>query len=117
MAFDHLAIDRDLAAWTDAQFVAGRHVAKRDLRVATVRGDNTGFFWREIEKLAQGGTGLLARPKFKNLAEQNQYRDCRRRLEIDRHDAMSIAERGRKLAWRDRRNHAVQPGSTGAERD
>ena len=116
-AFDQLAVDRHLVAGPHPQLVADRDRIERDFLVAAVRLDAPRGLGRELEQRADRARGRLARAQFQHLAEQHQHGDDGGGLEIDRHRAVMAAERRRKHARRQRRDHAVDVGDAGAHRD
>jgi hypothetical protein len=72
---------------------------------------------RAIEQRADGAAGSGAGAKLQHLAEEHQRDDHRRRLEVERDQAVVIAHRRRKDAGREDGDEAVEEGRAGAERD
>ena len=114
---DDLAVHRDLLARPDAQPVADLHRIECDLLVRAVRADEPRSLGLEIEQRADRAAGLLARPEFEHLSEQDKGRDDRRRFEIDRDGAVGGAERGREQARRNGRHDAIGPRHAHPHRD
>ena len=93
------------------------HAVELDLLFRAVAADAPRGLRREVEKRADGAAGALARAQLQHLAEQDEDRDDRRRLEVDRDRAVVAAEGGREDAGRERRDDAVDPGDAGAHGD
>jgi len=72
---------------------------------------------REIEEGAERAAGALPSTQFQHLSEQHEHGDDRGRFEIDRHAAVGAAEALGKHGRQEGRDHAIEIGRTGAERD
>ena len=81
-----------------------------DLLVRAVVAHAARGLGREAEQGLDRARGLLAGADLEHLAEQDQRRDHRRRLEVDVDLALGPAEGGREDAGRERRDHAVEVG-------
>ena len=117
VALEHHAVDRDFLAGPYAQAIAGNNVFERDVLVAAVVAQPARALGRQIEQRADGAAGLGAGAQLEDLAEEDEGDDDRRRLEIERHLPVGIAERGGKDPRRQRGHQAVDIGDAGAERD
>ena len=105
----HFAVDRQLFARTDAQSIPDHDRFEADLLIRVIGADAASGFRREIEQSPDRAAGLLARAQSKNLAQQHEDGDHRRRLEIDRNRAVRSAESRREQAGRDGGDDAVDP--------
>ena len=117
LPFRHDAIDRHLLARPDAQAVAHLDVLERDVFFEAVLAQSSRGLGSKSEKGLDRARGLAAGPELEHLTEQHERGDDRRRLEINRHLPMMIAERIGEDAWKERRHHAVDEGRSGAHRD
>jgi len=116
-ALDDDAVDRHLLARPHAQAVAHVHVRERHVLLAPVGPDAACGFRREPEE----GADRIARPvagaKLEHLSQEDQRRDDRRRLEVERHLAAVAAEGGREDRRGQRGHHAVGIGGADPHRD
>ena len=83
-ALQHFSIDWNAFSGTDAQLVADLHKFDRNVFVGGAVLYPPGRLWRQIEQSADRAARLRAGAQFENLAEQDQYGNDRRGLEIDR---------------------------------
>ena len=84
-ALEHLAIDRDLFARTDAQLVTFLHLLKRHVFFAPVVTNQAGGFGGHSKELLDGGAGLAPRLELEHLTEQDERDDHSSRLEVHGH--------------------------------
>jgi hypothetical protein len=113
---DDDAVDRHLLTRAHAQAIADLDRVDVDVLVALV-GDAARGLGREAEQRPDRTRGLRAGAQLQHLAEQHQHRNHGRRLEIHRDRAMHVAERRREQLRCQRRDHAVEIGDAGADRD
>ena len=116
-SFDDLAVDRHAIARPHPQPIVREHLVERHFLVAAVLAQPPRGLGSEVEERLDGAAGLLARAQLEHLAQENQDRDDRGRLEVDGDRAVRAAKAGREEAGGDRADHAVDPGDAGAERD
>ena len=109
-ALDHDAVDRDLLPGPDPESVARLTTVQRDVLLAAVVAEPSRSLGSQPEEGTDRTAGLATSPKLEHLAQQDERRDDRRRLEVHRDRAVVVAERIRKDAWRDRRDDAEQEG-------
>ncbi len=117
LALDDDAVDRHPLARPHAQTVADLHLLERHLLLVPGVVEATGRGGRQAEQLPDGRTRAAPRAQFEHLAEQHEHDDDRRRLEVDADLIAVRAERRRKQARRQRRDHAEPVGRADAERD
>ena len=116
LAFENQAIHRHRFAGPYAQAITRMDGIERDLFIVATSGDAAGGARRQVQQRANGVPGLLARPEFQHLTQQDQDGDHRRGLEIHR-DPGFRAEADREQAGSDRGDDAVGPGRTGPHGD
>jgi hypothetical protein len=117
VAVEHHPVDRHLLAGTHAQAVAGGDGIEGNVLVAAIRAQSARALGRQVEQGADRAARLETGAQLENLAEENQRNDDGRRLEVERHLSVWIAERGGKDAGRQGSRQAVEVGDAGAERD
>ncbi len=83
-AFEHDAVDRHLLARPDPQPIAGDDAIDRHVLLGAVVAEPPRGLGRQAQQRADGAAGLPARPQLEHLAQQDQRRDHRRGLEVDR---------------------------------
>jgi len=115
-ALDHDAINRHLLARSHAQQIADMHMREGNVGFAAVRRDPARRLGRQAQQRLDRRRGLGACFQFKDLPEQRQRNDHRRRLEVHRYPPHQH-ERSRKHLWCDRGCHAVEKGGAGAQPD
>ena len=94
--------------WTSSSGTSSSRPSARSRRA--VFGARPSSAWMALDGLAPG-------PQLEHLAEQDQRRDDRGGLEVDRDVPVMVAERGREDAGEERRDDAVDVRRAGAERD
>src|SRR5262249_44669082 len=114
---DDLAVQWNFLARPHPQAIAELDRVESNLLVAAVVANQPRSLRREVEKGANRAASLLARTELEDLAEQDERRDDRGRLEINRDRPMLGAEGQRKEARRDRGDHAIGPGHANPHRD
>ena len=109
------AVHRNFLAGTDAQFCSGLNGFKRHITFFVVL-NNPCCLRREIQQGTDGAAGFAPCPQFKDLTEQHQHNDHRRRLEINS-DLALRRERSRKRARHEHHRRAEQEGCAHANGD
>ena len=111
------AVHRHLFAGPDPEPVAGMHVRERHVLLGAVGRHAAGGGRGEAEQRADGGPGVAPGAEFEDLPQQDERDDHRGGFEVDRDDAVGVAEPGRERLRRDGGDGAVAPGGGGAEAD
>ena len=105
-ALEHDAVDRDLLARPDPQPIARDDLVERDVFLAAVVAEPPRGLGRQAEQGPDRAAGLAARPQLEHLPQQDERRDHRRRLEVDRDlrrdDRGTSPGRGRERSRRPR---------------
>ena len=116
-AFEDHAVGRDLLARPDAEPVADLDQVEGDVLFAPVVAESAGHLGGEAQERLDGARRPAPGLQFEHLAEQDEGRDDRRRLEVDGHHAAVPAERGRDEAGEEGRHDAVAVGDPRPEGD
>ena len=115
-AIDDDAIDRHLLTRTHAQTIADHDRVERNFCLAAIA-DAPRRFRRQIKQRPDRAAGAFARPQFQHLPKQHEHGDDGGSFEIDRDQAVRVAELWRKSVGAKQRDNAVCPGDARAERD
>ena len=108
-------VHRHARAGPDAQPVAGLHRGEGNLRLSgTVEADGGGR--GEVEQRLDRARSAGAGAEFQHLADQHEHDDDGGRLEIEIHPAGAL-HAGGKQPGQKKRDKAVEPRSTDAERN
>ena len=113
---DH-AVHGHPISWTHAQTVPDLHGCEWDFLVFAACGDAPGGLRCEVQQRTDRTAGLLASAQFENLADEDQHRDHRGRLEVDGDGAVHAAKAPREDFRSDGRDDAVEIGRARAECD
>ncbi len=116
-SFENRTIDRHFFARPHPQAVANSDCIELYFFVAPIIADAPRALWREVKKRFDRVGGLLARPEFQYLAEQDKNSDDRGGLEIDRDRAAGALECFRKKTRGHCRGGAVNPSNAGSHGD
>ena len=108
------AVDRNLVAGLDAQYVSDLHLIQVHLFFRAVRIDAQRRVGGERQQGFDGGIGAGAGAQFEHLTEEHQGGDGRGRLEVQRRHAIHLEGRGQKLRP-EQSNDAEEPRRAGAQ--
>ena len=116
-ALEHDAVDGQLLPGSHAQRFPDADTRERHVDLAAVLEQAPRGRRREAEQRADRGARAPPRAQLEHLPEQHERHDHGGGLEVDRNAAAVRAEGSRIQAGRERREQAVAPGGSGAERD
>ena len=116
-ALDDRPVARHALARAQTQAVARAQFGDWRVALATVLVDPPRVGGRKREQGADGAAGAPPRGEFKNLAEQRQGRNQRRRLEPHRRQPRLVARRGREYPRRQDREQTGEVGRGDAQPD
>ena len=111
------AVDGHLLPGADAEPVARLDVRQRDIFFRAVIPEPPGGLRGQAQERLDRTTGLAPGAELEHLAEEDEGRDHRRRLEVDRRLAAVAPEGVREDVRKERRDHTVAVGRADADGD